>query len=127
MNRPIGCLICLVVCLTCTGCFDSGDRPDIGEVTGVVTLDGQPLENASVSFIQSGFRPSIGETDSEGRYELVYIRDIKGAAVGSHTVKIKRFGPRVRQLPRRYHAESEVTRDVQPGDNEFNFDLTSEP
>ncbi len=125
MNRLYGWSAILAISLMVTGCSDSGDRPDIGEVTGVVTLDGQPLPNASIAFVQTGFRPSVGETDSEGRYELLYIRDIKGAAVGTHLVKIKLFGRRGKPLPRRYNVKSELTRDVAPGQNEINFDLTS--
>jgi hypothetical protein len=127
MNHPFGCSAVLAACMVVTGCSDSGDRPDIGEVTGVVTFDGQPLPNASISFAQPGFRSSVGNTDSKGRYELIYIRDIKGAAVGTHVVKIKQFGKRGKRLPRRYNAESELSRDVEPGYNEFDFDLKSNP
>ena len=108
------------------GCFDQGDRPDIGEVTGVITLDGEPLADASIAFTQEGFRPSVGHTNSEGRYELIYIRDIKGAAVGTHLVRIRQFSKQG-LVPARYDTESELTREVKPGENVINFDLVSEP
>ncbi len=110
----------------CVGCFDQGDRPDLGEVTGVVTLDGEPLANASIAFTMEGFRPSVGHTDSEGKYELIYIRDTKGAAVGTHTVRIRQFGSRGR-VPARYDMESELTGEVKPGENVINFTLLSDP
>ena len=34
-----------VLLVTLTGCFGSSDLPELGEVTGVVTFDGQPLAN----------------------------------------------------------------------------------
>ena len=116
----------VVTFLPCLGCFDQGDRPELGEVTGVVTLDGEPLANASIAFTQKGFRPSVGHTDSEGRYELVYIRDIKGVAVGTHLVRIRQFGKPGR-VPARYDTQSELTREVQAGENIINFELMSEP
>ncbi len=129
------CCVALVVfagCLTVGGCrTGAGDRPDLGEVTGVVTLDGAPLPDASVSFTQPGFRSSVGKTDSQGRYELIYIRDVKGAAVGTHVVKIKLFkqngGQADQLLPSRYNSKSELSREVKPGPNVFNFDLKSSP
>lgn len=125
MKHHASFLVVLAVLSSFAGCSDQGDRPDIGQVTGIVTLDGKPLPNASVSFIQSGVRPSVGETDNEGRYELIYLRDIKGAAVGEHLVKVKLFGQGKNRLPRKYNSESELTREVKPGSNEFNLDLKS--
>lgn len=126
-NQSFGYLVFFIACLLLMGCSGAGDRPDLGEVSGIVTLDGQPLAHASISFIQEGFRPSIGQTDDQGRYELTYIRDIKGAAVGTHMVKIKVFGPGAQKVPPRYNSESELTCEVKPGHNEINFDLTSNP
>jgi hypothetical protein len=128
MNRLGGCSAILAACLVAGGCSNSGDRPDLGEVSGTVTLDGQPLANASIAFCQPGFRPSIGSTDSKGHYELIYIRDIKGATVGTHTVKIKCFGEpgqQVKRVPRKYNDESKLTQQVKPGQNVINFDLKS--
>lgn len=116
----------MVVSFIClSGCNDTGDRPNIADVTGVVTFDGKPLSGASITFNQPGFRSSIGNTNAEGRYELIYIRDVRGAVHGEHEVKIKVFGggPRV---PARYNDKSELTAVVEPGSNEINFDLTSD-
>ncbi len=125
-NRTCGFAAVVALFLSLSGCTNQSDRPAIGEVSGVVTLDGEPLANASVAFSQDGFRPAIGETNSEGRYELFYIRDIKGATVGTNTVRIKQFGNEARRLPRRFNVESELSREVQPGQNEINFDLKSD-
>jgi len=108
------------------GCGGS-DRPDLGTVEGVVTLDGQPLANAAVQFDPGTVRSSTGVTDANGRYELVYIRDTKGAAVGEHTVRITtQTETQPETLPPRYHAESTLTATVEPGHNEIDFALTSQ-
>ena len=124
-------LLRVILVITCgvatLGCSGSGDRPDIGEVSGIVTCDGQPLANSSVAFSLPGFRPSIGNTNEQGYYELIYLRDIRGAAVGTHTVRIKQFGPGAVKIPRRYNYESELTAEVKPGANTINFNIDSNP
>ena len=60
----------------------------MGTVTGVVTFNGKPLPNAEISFEPKGKRFSFGTTDEEGRYEMKYIRDEKGVAVGESVVRI---------------------------------------
>ncbi len=106
------------------------DGPNIGRVSGTITLDGDPLPNAGISFQQEGFRPSLGYTDEQGNYELTYLKDVKGAVVGTHLVKINRLptveGQPFAQLPPKYHAESELTAEVSSGSNKINFDLKSE-
>ena len=42
-----------------------------------------------VTFAPDVGRPSYGETGDDGMYELVYIRDVKGAKVGRHTVTVR--------------------------------------
>jgi hypothetical protein len=122
-------LVATALWITAGGCSGGGgDRPDMGAVSGVVTLDGQPLPSASVSFTQPGFRPSIGMTDASGHYELIYLRDIKGAALGQHLVKIKLLpqeGQRIKQLPSQYNSNSDITREVKSGENVFDFELKS--
>jgi hypothetical protein len=70
---------------------------DVVPVSGQVTLDGQPLAGATVTFqpirspadekVVSG--GSVGYTDSAGRFELRLIDpDVPGAAIGKHTVTI---------------------------------------
>jgi hypothetical protein len=64
------------------GCGNDG----LGQVTGVVTLDGQPLPDALLVFTPvRGGRPASARTDESGRYALVYSRDAEGAAIGEHT------------------------------------------
>lgn len=68
--------------------------PDMGLVTGVVTMDGKPVKGARVTYIpqvqggkQSG-STSFGATDDEGHYELTYSNTQMGAVIGTHVVRI---------------------------------------
>lgn len=74
-----------LVLVLAIGC-DSGPR--VVPVKGVVTRGGQPFKTRLlVTFHpESGGRSSSGQTDAEGRFELKFDRDTKGAAVGRHKV-----------------------------------------
>ena len=132
LNHPAysgsaACVIISAAALSCLGC-SSGDRPPIGQVTGTVTINGKPTAGLGVLFSQRGFRSSSGYTNAQGEYELKYIRDTMGAAVGPHKVRIEYIsqegaGPRRGKIPPRYNRNTELTAQVEPGDNVFNFDL----
>ena len=74
--------LCILLLLS-VGC---GGDSNIGQVEGVVSLDGEPLKRALVCFYPTDGRASAGQTDEEGHYELQYIKNVKGAVVGQHTV-----------------------------------------
>ena len=113
---------------TLAGC-SRHNRPPLGEVTGTVTLDGRPLAAAAVHFTPDGpGRTSLGSTDSAGGYRLRYLRDIEGANLGRHTVRImtateENGGREI--LPPRYHAATVLEAVVQPGTNRIDFSLQS--
>ena len=119
---------CFVILMACfAGCGKTG--PELAPVTGRITLDGKPLENADILFQPAGSKPpSAGRTDANGHYELAYKRGVMGGMVGSNTVAIT-ISPEVvanpPSIPARYNSESELTKEVKSGQNEFNFDLTS--
>jgi hypothetical protein len=75
------------------------DGNTVVPVSGRVTLDAQPLENAVVLFepIEGKNNPgmgSVGKTDADGRFVLRQIQpDRAGALVGKHRVLI-RMAPR---------------------------------
>lgn len=73
-----------------SGCGPSG--PEIGEVTGVVSMGGDPVPGASVTFYPVSGRQSFGKTDQEGRYTLEYGQNLSGAVAGQHRVKIMTGG-----------------------------------
>ncbi len=108
-------------------------RPERAEVSGTVILNGEPLAGAKVEFQPREGPPSYGTTDQNGRYELMFTSDDKGAVVGTHTVRIttasKPVDPETKRIddaklvPPRYGVESELSVEVLPGKNTFDFDL----
>ena len=119
----------LVASAAFTGCMPVR-QPPLGRVRGTVTLDGAALPNATVLFTPMGAgRTSQGITDSAGRYELRYLREIRGANLDRHTVRIttasEETGGRER-LPPCYHARTKLEALVVAGTNELNFDLRSQ-
>jgi hypothetical protein len=118
-----GCLLSFILTSGCS----RGTRPDLGAVHGKVTLDGKPLKGAGIGFRpESGARESMGATDEEGNYTLNYIRDIQGAAVGLHTVRISTANPRSGKpelVPQQYNTASTLRKEVIAGDNVIDFDL----
>ncbi len=117
---------------------DSMDLPPLGRVSGRITLDGNALPGASVTFLPIkrefeisenktiGIRASRAITDADGYYELEYIAGIPGAFVGQHRVSIsKRDGPR-ELAPAKYGPYSGEIRAVGPDSQVFNFDLKSD-
>ena len=124
--RPITCAIAASLILGCS----PSPRPPLGRVSGTVSLDGKALANATVRFTPAGpGRTAEGFTDTAGRYELRYLRDIPGANVDRHTVRIttanEATGDR-ELLPHRYHSRSQLEARVASGTNVLDFDLRSQ-
>jgi hypothetical protein len=123
-------LIFLLSVFLSAGCGQEG--PELAEVSGRVTLDGQPLELVDVVFQPSdGTPPSTGRTDADGCYQLLYKRGMMGARTGEHTVRIDFTSNLVAKPPRiapRYNTQSELRGEVKAEeDNVFDFELKSEP
>jgi hypothetical protein len=112
-------------------------------VSGRITLNGQPLAHAAVTFqpIATGghINPGPGSgafTDSDGRYTLKLIgTDTTGAVVGRHKVRIT-LAPhdnsaddrqkRSKELPAKYNKKTKLEFDVLPGGTDSaDFQLTS--
>jgi hypothetical protein len=120
---------CAITALLIFGCSPAR-QPPLGRVSGTVSLDGETLANATVRFTPTGpGRTSEGTTDADGRYELRYLRDIPGANIDQHTVRIttasEANGGRER-LPRRYNSHSQLEARVVAGTNSLDFDLRSQ-
>jgi len=131
--KPSGLVLLIAaVALAPLGC-DRADVPDLGQVTGIVTLDKNPLAQAWVRFVPQGEGLiSNAITDQTGRYELEYGHgEAMGAALGTHTVEIT-MPPNDPDaliefvyIPPRYNDQSTLTATVKEGENTFNFDLLS--
>ncbi len=109
------------------GCSKGG--ADLAPVTGRITFDGRPLADADIEFQPEGMLPpSVGHTDADGRYELMYKRGITGARIGQHTVRVT-VSPSVAKnpptIPPRYNRQSELREEVKSGSNSIDFQLTS--
>lgn len=134
----------LAVCLSMTGCGASAvkDQPELGTVRGTISLEGTPLPGVSVTFQPVDGRPASGVTNTEGEYELVYIRNTMGCKTGTCHVSIandaevadelEQEGDGFEQvvsdtasveIPAKYNTKTELTANVQPGENTFDFDL----
>jgi hypothetical protein len=123
------------------GCSSSKLAP----VSGTVTLNGQPLANAGVSFqpiAKSGMDAGVGasgKTDDKGEYTLTASTGQKGATLGENRVLISastqdlentdarpRRGPAIKdKVPKRYNEETELRFEVKSGNNKADFPLTS--
>ena len=119
------CFVLLV--MSFAGCGKTG--AELAPVTGRITLDGRPLENADILFQPDGSKPpSACRTGADGRYDLAYKRGVMGGTLGSNTVRITISPDAVANppnIPARYNTESGLTKEVKSGPNEFNFDLTT--
>ncbi|MEQ1827503.1 MAG: carboxypeptidase regulatory-like domain-containing protein [Pirellula sp.] len=108
-----------------------GGASDVGTVSGIVTLDGSPLEGASITFLPEKGRPSSGGTDKNGHYKLSYSNDQSGAILGDCQVTITtafegQDGKQMAEkVPKKYRAPGALQAIVKPGSNKLNFDLLS--
>jgi hypothetical protein len=85
-------LLCLLL-LTPGGCGKGKDLPDLAPVTGTVTLDGQPLAEAEITFTPIGTTAGLGSegrTAGDGKYQLKAVRRGAGAAAGQYKVVISK-------------------------------------
>ncbi|MHB8900411.1 MAG: transthyretin-like family protein [Thermoguttaceae bacterium] len=75
-----------------SGCTKPGrDLPATVDASGVVTLDGTPVEGASVMFIaDSGTNHATGTTDDSGRFSLKAFPEKDGAVPGSYKVEVNK-------------------------------------
>ena len=125
---------------TMTGCGPSG--PELAEVSGTVSVDGQPVPNALLTFIPVGGTTSYGKTNSQGVYKLMFTDTKSGAMLGTHNVEIevKRFskdeaaemkaagmdvGSEFIQIPKKYKAPGALTAEVKRGRNTIDFAMTT--
>ncbi len=128
--------------LTVSGC--SGRPKNVAKkVSGTVTLGGQPLADALVTFAPSSGNSSASRTDAQGHYNLIYAgqgkRRIEGAVIGEHRVYISTFQfgdasakppkPDVAEkVPYKYRQdEGALTATVKAGANVIDFQLEPGP
>jgi hypothetical protein len=127
----VGILVC-----SATGC--QSDGPQLGQVTGEITLAGLPVEaevmfepledgdTSSLTTITTSGRPSSARSDADGHFTLFFTVDQPGALPGRHRVSIRMSGAK--------HADGTeanlmpttaitLLREVKPGRSRFHFAL----
>jgi hypothetical protein len=135
------CLLVSLSVLVLAGC--GGGPYKTARVSGRITLNGQPLSHAAITFQPIGsegnLNPGAGSgafTDSDGRYLLKLIgQDNEGAVVTKHKVRITLTRredsaddrpKRYKEIPARYNGKTKLEFDVPAGGTDSaNFDLTS--
>jgi hypothetical protein len=81
----------LIVSGAASGCSKKS-TPETVSVRGRVTLDGKPLEGATVGFLPQGSgRPAMGTTDAAGQFTLTTFAPGDGALPGQHAVTVSKL------------------------------------
>ncbi|MFV0444748.1 MAG: carboxypeptidase regulatory-like domain-containing protein [Planctomycetaceae bacterium] len=96
-------------------------------VTGTVKLKGKPLADAIVILEPDAGGPaSTGRTDAEGKFEVQYDADHKGAVPGVHLVRVTKMDGEAgaEQVPEKFNSRSELLVSVEdPGPTELTIEL----
>jgi hypothetical protein len=139
MRRGLACVgvVFLVAVVVLTGgCDSAGDQQG---VTGVVTLDGEPLADASIEFVPTGDAgsTSFGKTDSGGKFVMEFSGSASGVIPGEYQVRISthdvadpdnNIEAKPELVAKKYRGEdSELTATVVLGEkNHFEFNLEAD-
>jgi len=128
---PCAHSLLLAVAAACLGCGGSGPS-NVGQISGRVTLDDQPLDGALVTFapVQPGGSTAVVRTDSNGRYA-------SEVEVGEHVVSIVTYSagnpdsdpprPSVpEKVPVKYNYKTELKADVKSGSSTLDWPLKSD-
>ncbi len=78
-----------VLAFTFTGC--GYRRPAQVKTTGTVTLDGEPVAQASLMFIPDSGRPASGNTNTNGAFELSSYGGNDGLPAGNYRVTVTKL------------------------------------
>ena len=99
---------------------------ELGEVRGLILLDGNPISGAKLVFQRDGQSVAEGISDPLGHYEMTFTEKRIGAAVGSNRITVSKTDKEGRELFRSvYNNQSTLKRNVEPGENQINFSLST--
>lgn len=119
---------------------DEIELPDLGPVSGTVTVNGDPLSGVTVNFSPlddvrgkgaegpDRIRTSSGVTDENGYYTLYYLGNVKGAAVGKGRLWLEiRSAADLKRVPPEWSSPGPNIREVKKtgnnSDGEFNITI----
>lgn len=127
----------------CMGTWEA-DYSGIGliPIEGTITLDGKPLPDAVVFYVQENENP-YATTDEKGFYRMKFNSEVNGVLAGDATVEIsttastgelkredpdakKKKGKKKELVPAVYNKKSQLKLTVTSDDRVFNFDLKSD-
>ena len=109
-------LMAVTQCLL-VGCSAEGPPvPEVAAVTGTVTLDGQALVGAAVTFSHSSGASGVGVTDGQGHYELVSYygprTEAKGVVPLEYQVTVSKFVPPKGMTQEEYQAKVDAANKI---------------
>lgn len=152
VSRFCGFGVFSLIGIVAIGC--GSDGPELGTVTGQVTMNGKALPNALVTFVpEAGGRAATGTTDASGNYTLIFL-DRDGALLGKHRVSVTTLQQEIaveevssdnpdylkqslgtgsanakatpkEAIPERYNTKTELIQEVKSGSNVLNLELKS--
>ncbi|MDR2704267.1 MAG: carboxypeptidase-like regulatory domain-containing protein [Planctomycetaceae bacterium] len=131
-TKNITKILFLIICCTVIGC-NSG--PNTASVSGVVTIDGEPVQGVHLKFSpKSGERPSVGYTNERGEYTLLFTQDQKGCIPGEHVVTINAYrdpeNENSQYLPAKYNQSAtenpELNIEIKKGNQKWNFQCVTQ-
>jgi hypothetical protein len=125
----------IVPIATLVGMIGCGSQdPNRGEVTGIITVNGQPVATGAVAFSPvDGQSPTSGGKIVDGKYTIqasagtsrvaIRVPQIVGEKKLYNTPDSPVRPVMKETLPPEYNDRTTLTLEVKPGDNEHNFDL----
>lgn len=134
------CCLGVLSLVAAAGC---GKSEELGQITGLVTYQGSPVNSGTVVFENRSLGVSVrASLDSEGRYQ-VRTHDRDGLPPGTYQVAVtstmigsgaspfvggveeKSYQPTGPPVPAKYHkvSTSGLSADVKPGSNVADFEL----
>jgi hypothetical protein len=130
-SRTVRILYLFLAAVLAAGC---SNEPSMGEVHGVVTVDGQPAATGAITFFpRDGGSAVTGGEITDGRYRIkvppgaVRVEIRVSRKVGErklYNTPNSPVQPTMEEvLPARYNTKSELTLDVANGVQEKNWDL----
>ncbi|WP_339736410.1 carboxypeptidase-like regulatory domain-containing protein [uncultured Gimesia sp.] len=135
----------LILTAGCGGSINADySKLDLVDVSGTVTLDGQPLSGATVAFEAGDGTFSSGVTNESGDFKLMFNSEQSGCLTGDKTVRIQFKGDSENPdeeseeeggtstqpqsiIPEQYNKKSTLKASVDSSHTTFEFDLKSKP
>lgn len=123
MNCKSAQALILVVAVSLVAGCGGASTPELGRVTGKVTLNGAPVVGVNVMASPKEGRTAFGTVGADGMYDLMYTQGVPGTRLGPN--KISPLWPNGGSppIPPEY---TNLEFDVKPGRNTFNIEMKSD-